>query len=164
MLRPETERLISFVPNMKDAFFFFKGEASNSSMTRAAEQACRVGACLVFAQRELLTLTGQADVVRPDDRTYVYSATMDSSHIYIWVHFAFVDVFKDGTKDIKFYMEYIFSKTFHKDDALLRLRGVYHNILDWGVGPRKRMLEKRYENIIAYDKRLGTEESGGGCR
>ena len=159
MLRSETQKLISIVPNMKDAFFFFEGKASNGDLTRASEQACRVGTCLVFTQRRLLAWTGHEDVVGADDRTYVYSATMDSNCMYLWVHFAVVDILVNGTKDVNFYMERIYSKTYHEDDSLLRLRRVCHNILDWGVGARKWMLKKRYKSIIEYDGRLMRESA-----
>ena len=104
MLRAHTERLISFVPNMKDAFFFLEGKASNGDMTKAMLQASRVGTCLVFSQRELLAWTGHKDVIGADYRTYVYSATMNSRCWEFWVHFAVVDILEDGTKDVNFYM------------------------------------------------------------
>jgi hypothetical protein len=155
LLRPETRSLITLVPNMKDAFFIIEGKSSNGgNMTKAAEQACRAGACLVFSQRRLLAWTGHKDVDGPDERTYVYSATMDANCMMIWVHFAVVRVLEDGSKDVNFYMEWIYSKTYRENDALLYLRGVCHNILDWGLGARKKALEERYRQIIEFDGRL----------
>lgn len=155
LLRPETRSLITLVPNMKDAFFVIEGKASNGgNMTRAAEQACRAGTCLVFSQRQLLAWTGHEDVEGPDERTYIYSATMDANCMMFWVHFAVVTVLKDGSKDVNFYMEWIYSKTYRENDALLYLRGVCHNILDWGVGARKKALGERYKQIIEFDGHL----------
>ena len=152
-LRQQTERWLSLVPNMKDPFLFFEGKASNGDLTKAFEQASRVGTCLVFTQRNLLDHTGHDDKPGADDRTYVYSATMDSNCWCFWVHFAIVEFLDDGTKDVNYHMECIYSTTYRPNDSLLLLRRVCHNILDWGLGARKKMLKKRYDNIVAYDER-----------
>lgn len=158
-LRPQTESWITIVPNMTDSFLVFEGKASNGNMAKAREQASRVGTCLVFAQRELLDHTGHVDKQGADDRTYVYSATMDADCWHFWVHFAVVAFRADGTKDVNYHMECIYSTTYYQEDSLLRLRRVCHNILDWGLGARKKMLEKRYQSIYDHDERWLKQES-----
>ncbi|KAM0797042.1 hypothetical protein BDR22DRAFT_824558 [Usnea florida] len=158
-LRPQTESWVTLVPNMTDSFLVFEGKASNGNLAKACEQASRVGTCLVFAQRELLDHTGHVDKQGADDRTYVYSATMDANCWHFWVHFAVVAFRADGTKDVNYHMECIYSTTYRQEDSLLRLRRVCHNILDWGLGARKKMLEKRYESIYDYDERWSKQES-----
>ena len=152
--RPQITNLINIVPNQKDSWFFIEGKSSNGSMEKANQQACRVGVCLVHTQRMLLLYTGFPDVQGVDERTYVYSATMDNDHMFFWVHFAHVQINEDGSKNVTFHMEYVYSKDYMMDDALMDLRRVCHNILDWGLGERKEALTKRYEQVYNFERQI----------
>ena len=153
MLHQQTKELMSFLPNMRDGFIVFEGKASNGYTTHAFEQARCVGTCLVFTQRYFLSSICHQNALGADERTYVYSVTMDSNWMCFWVHFAVVDMLEDGNTDVNFYMKRIYSKTHGEDDSLPHLRRVCPNILDWGVWARKRMSEKRYKSIVEYDGR-----------
>lgn len=150
-LRSETKDLITLVPNMVYAFFLIEGKSSGGDMTKAMEQACRGACCLVIALRELLRISGRVEESGPDWETYVYSATMDGNSMMIWVHFAVVSGSPEGIKNVEIHMELIFAKHFRDNDALLTLRQVCHNILDWGIGERKASFKKLYGQVASVE-------------
>ena len=157
LLRDETQALLNVVPGLQHVFFLIEGKSSSGDMNKAIDQACRGGAVLVRTQRLLLEAIGQDDIMSegPDRQTYVYTATVDSSAMSFWVNFAHVKKrMPSGEKIVDYHMEHIFSCHFRSVDAELYLRRICHNILDWGIGNRRSMLESRCAKIYEAERLL----------
>ncbi len=134
LLRDQTKELMNAIPGLKHVFSLIEGVASSGSMVNSINQACRGGTVAVIIQRLLLAKMGQLWMEPgPDRKTYVYTATIDSSNMNFWVNFAYVKVSDTGAPTVSYHMEHVFTYAFRSTDALLYLRRVCHNILDWGV-------------------------------
>ncbi|KAL8933513.1 MAG: hypothetical protein Q9216_006330 [Gyalolechia sp. 2 TL-2023] len=153
LLRDETKTLLNAIPGLSHVFFLLEVVSSNGSTAKAMNQACRGGTVAVFIQRLLLASTGQRCMdAGPDFQTYVYTATIDDSAMSFYVNFALVRDLASGGKDVSFHMEHIYTYALQSKDAVLYLRRVCHNILDWGVRSRRPMLESRVVSIYNYDR------------
>ena len=148
-----TDELLDIVPKMHHAFLLVEGKSNKGAMTQGENQACRGGATLVNASRQLLAKLGRVDILGPDKDTFVYSVTMESKVMDIWVHWAEVRM-NGKAHEVHFHMNAIASKSLTDDEALPFLRRVLHNILDWGCLDRDRMLKEWYQSLDAYEKRL----------
>ncbi|KAL8953325.1 MAG: hypothetical protein Q9222_000819 [Ikaeria aurantiellina] len=153
-LRDEARGYLNAIPGLHHAFFLIEGVRSAGNLQKAVNQACRGGTVAVRTQRLLLGALGQ-DTMRegPDRQTYVYTATVDDHVMSFWVNFAHVGkMMPSGQKFVNYHMEHIYSYGFRSPDAELFLRRVCHNILDWGVRGRRRMLEKRCSNMYQIER------------
>lgn len=106
-IRGSTLELMEIVPTLHHCFWILEGKSSNGSSTRAMYQACGGGTTCVSAQRELLDQTGQNnnEAGGIDQRTYMYSTTLDANPMIFWVHFAIVKLTPDGLKAVTYHME-----------------------------------------------------------
>ena len=82
--------LLEVVPTLHHPFFIIEGRSNSGSKAEVENQACRGGATLVKAARELLEKIGtrSTEATGPDQQTFVYSATLSPGLIDIWVHWA----------------------------------------------------------------------------
>ena len=173
-LTPETHRLqkggrirnivgnlMEIAPSLHHPFYLIEGKLSNGSLIAAQHQACRGGATIVRATRELLGLTRQNvdDVEGPDERTHVYSTTVDVRVIDYWVHFALVRRGPDQTKSVTYYMERLRSVAYYDEGNPENLRRICHNILEWGTLGRHAQLQSRCANIWAFEKNFLKEQA-----
>ncbi|KAL9029908.1 MAG: hypothetical protein Q9196_001911 [Gyalolechia fulgens] len=158
LLRDETKALLTAIPGLHHVFFLIEAVSSAGSLAKAINQASRGGTVAVHIQRLLLAALGQLHMDEgPDRQTYVYTATIDSSSMTFWVNFAYVRLMASGNKIVSYHMEHVFTYALRSKDAELYLRGVCHNILDWGVRIRRPMLEARCATIYESD-RLAMEQ------
>ncbi|KAL9123579.1 MAG: hypothetical protein Q9217_007001, partial [Psora testacea] len=156
-VRPNTLNLMEVAPTLHHPFYIIEGKSTNGSMTAAQYQACRSGATLVRATRELLEQTGQntdEDRAGPDQRTYVYSTTMDVNVMEFWVHFALVEFGNTNNREklVTYHMEHLRSVAYRDDGNPLVLRRICHNILEWGVRKRHDTLSARCANVWQFEK------------
>lgn len=155
LLRDETQALLDATPNLRHVFFLLEAVSSAGSMTKAINQACRGGTVAVVIQRRLLAGIGQPQMDEgPDQKTYVYTATIDDSNMSFWVNFAFVHVPQFGEPYVTYHMELVYTYALRSNDAVLYLRRVCHNILDWGVRTRRPMLETRCQQMYEFERRV----------
>ncbi|KAL8750125.1 MAG: hypothetical protein Q9184_006534 [Pyrenodesmia sp. 2 TL-2023] len=153
LLRDEIQALLNAIPGLQHVFFLIEAVSSAGSLTKAVNQACRGGTVAVVIQRLLSAAIGQLWMDEgPDQKTYVYTATIDDSSMTFWVNFANVHVPASGEKYISYHMEHVCTYALRSKDAVLYLRGVCHNILDWGVRSRRPMLETRCEKMYEFER------------
>ncbi len=116
---------------------------------------------MVNASRQLLAKLGRMDTLGPDQDTFIYSVTMESKVMDIWVHWA--EVRKNGQgHEVHFHMNAIASKSLTDDEALPFLRRILHNILDWGCLDRDGMLKEWYQSLDTHEKRLHDQRVADG--
>ncbi|KAI4239053.1 MAG: hypothetical protein LQ349_000661 [Xanthoria aureola] len=159
LLRNETQSLLNAIPNLQHVFFLLEAVSSAGSITKAMNQACRGGTVAIVIQRRLLEVIGQLGKEEgPDQKTYVYTATIDDSTMAFWVNFAFLHVPVEGKPYVTYHMERVYTYALHSPDAVLYLRRVCHNILDWGVRTRRPMLETRCQQIYEFERQAIEED------
>ena len=139
--------IMEVAPGQNNSFFVIEGKSNKGSHTDAENQARRDGATLINAARMLYDRIGATDVLGADDRTFVYSATMTPEFMAIWVHWA--EVTKEGTL---FHMNRLTQKLLSEAEALIELRTIFHNILEWGCIGRFAQLEKFYEDLHIWQR------------
>ena len=139
----ETDQLMYISPGLTAAFFLIEGKSHQGSMSEAENQARRGGAILVNAERQLAQLAGREDGPGPDDKTYIYSATLDPQAIKVWVHWA--EVRPNGK--VHFHMNHIFSCALGDGDALMKMRRITHNTIEWGLNERLDGLKQVYAKV-----------------
>ena len=167
-----TELMRKIVPNMYDPVLVIEGKSYKGSLMDAQNQACRAGAALVNAARLLHQRIEDKDVEGADDRTFVFSSTLDPYCIEIWVHWAevtkvdgyhFVDkAGPDGEtvktvepyseKRVVWHMNRLKSSNMTAPDLVKKFRGYFHNILDWACLTRYTDLQPFYQKIFAFEK------------
>ncbi|KAL9101389.1 MAG: hypothetical protein Q9163_003347 [Psora crenata] len=155
-VRPNTVNLMEVAPTIHHPFYIIEGKSANGSMTAAQYQACRGGATLVRATRELLEQTGQntdEDKAGPDQRTYIYSTTMDVHVMEFWVHFALVQFCSANSRKklVTYHMEHLHSVAYRADGNPVILRRICHNILEWGVRKRHDALAARCAKVWQFE-------------
>lgn len=159
LLRDETNALLNAIPGLQHVFFLIEGVSSSGSLAKAINQACRGGTVAIYIQRLILAAIGQLRTDEgPDRQTYVYTATINDSSMSFYVNFAHT-----RGQNVSYYMEHIYTYALRSEDALLYLRLVCHNILDWGVRTRRSMLEVRCLEMYKYDW-LAIEEDAAKLR
>lgn len=168
ILSNEIAYLTQVAPGMDHAFFIIEGKSNQGIVGEAENQARRGGATLVNAGRELLGLTlDKADLVAEgaDIRTFVFSATMTSQCMDIYVHWAEVihtpqDQAQTRTQaqtptstHTLFHMTFL--KGFHLrvKENLPQLRAILHNILEWGCSDRLTELQALRRNLYDYQRK-----------
>ncbi|KAI4142375.1 MAG: hypothetical protein LQ341_003233 [Variospora aurantia] len=144
-------------------FFILEGKSASGSMMDADNAACRGGASLVRASRLLRWKLGLGTTTAGADwNTFVFSATMSSTAIFIWVHWAEVKGEDDG--DTNFHMTRLKQWFLDDEQQYGSVRRTLHNILDWGCGARFEGLRPLYEAIVSYDekkKKTGAGQTEG---
>ena len=143
--------LLEVVPILHHPFFIIEGKSDSGSKAEAENQACRGGAALVNAARQLLERIGarDAEATGPDQQTFVYSATLSPGLMDIWVHWAEIRTMAHRPV---FHMHRLDSISLHGYGAAGKLRKITHNILDWGCVDRSPQIQKVYNQIFAYER------------
>ena len=142
--------LLEVVPILHHPFFIIEGKSDSGSKAEAENQACRGGAALINAARQLREKIGARDteVAGPDEQTYVYSATFIPGLMDIWVHWAEVR----PMHRLLFHMHQLDSIALHIHGAPGKLRMIIHNILDWGCVDRSPQIQEVYNQIFEYER------------
>lgn len=151
---PEIAVWLEVMRGVHHPFFLIEGKSYQGNLLDAQNEACRGGATLVGAARRLLATLGIPDIVGPDTRTFVFSATLSPGLMDIWVHW--VDVPSPGALPL-YYMNKLMSKAIDDEENFGQLRKALHNILDWGCGPRLTDLQPLYPTIMEYAERQRRE-------
>ncbi|KAL9041536.1 MAG: hypothetical protein Q9214_004077 [Letrouitia sp. 1 TL-2023] len=148
-----TDLLLEISPGMHFPFLVIEGKGPKGTLMDAENQAQRAGACLLNAQRILLSRANESKAVGPDTRTFLFSATPGSDVIHIWVHWA------EGRagRSTRFHMNRVFTKTVFEEDSLAAIRRVLHNILQWGLIDRATHHRTLYKTICDSEPRLWDE-------
>ncbi|KAL9128763.1 MAG: hypothetical protein Q9175_007460 [Cornicularia normoerica] len=146
ILSSNMQYLLDVVPGMEHAFFIIEGKSNKGIMGDAQNQARRGGGTLVNAARKLLDCIGEPDIIGADSRTFVFSATMTSDVMDIYVHWA--EVKEDQTL---FHMTHLKSKALRDEDLLPELRAILHNILSWGCIDRFSYLTTVREKLYTFE-------------
>ncbi|MDI1487610.1 MAG: hypothetical protein OHK93_006880 [Ramalina farinacea] len=154
--RSSTLDLMEVVPTLHHPFYLIESESSNGNTGTAEFQASCGGATIVHAARLLLEQTGQNDQEEADgidQRTFIFSTTLDSSFIKFWVHFAVLEsIGQTQQKRVTYHMEHLRSVHFLVGEGNLAiLRRICYNILDWGVRGRDAMLRQRCSDIWRFE-------------
>ena len=142
--------LLEVVPILHHSFFIIEGKSDSGSKAEAENQVCRGGATLVNAARQLLERIGARGIeaTGPDQRTFIYSATLSPGLMDISVHWAEV---REKARPI-FHMHRLDSIPLYGAGAVGRLRRITHNILDWGCVDRSPQIQEVYSQIFAYER------------
>ncbi|KAI4140735.1 MAG: hypothetical protein LQ341_003728 [Variospora aurantia] len=160
LLRPQTWDLLNAIPSLHYVFFLIEAVQSAGDRAKATNQVCRDGTVAVRLQRLILEAIGK-DVMKPglDDQTYVYTATVTEGVMEFWVNFAYVHVDESNRPYTRYYMEHIYTNAFRAPDALLYLRRVCHNILDWGTRSRLQTVQQRSNDMYNFEKTAIAEDA-----
>ena len=146
-----TQDLREVIPHMYDCMFVIEGKSDQGQPAGAENQACRSGAALVNAARQLRERIGEKDVEGADERTFVFSGTLCPNALQIWVNWAEV-TYTNGKKNVFFHMNHLDSGTLSSSDFVERFRPICHNILDWGCITRyHKNLKGLYERIYEWE-------------
>ena len=142
--------LLEVVPLLHHPFFIIEGKSDSGSKAEAENQACRGGATLVNAARQLLERIGArgTEAAGPDDHTFIYSATLSPGLMDIWAHWAEV---RTNARPI-FHMHQLDSVPLFGAGAVGKLRRIIHNILDWGCVDRSPQIQEVYDQIFAHER------------
>ena len=153
LLRPQTWDLLNAIPDLHYVFFLIEAVQSAGDGAKATYQACRGGTVAVRLQRLILEAIGK-DFMKPglDEETYVYTATVTPSVMEFWVNFAYVHLDESNRTYTRYYMEHIYASAFRSPDALIYLRRVCHNILDWGTRSRLQTVQQRSNDMYNFEK------------
>ena len=147
----EVSALLDVVNGMNFAYLIIEAKSDGGSLATAENQACRGGATLINAHRQLIAKTrvnGQGEKVGPDEKTFVFSCTMGPSTMVIWVHWA--EVREEDTTI--FHMNHLTGHYLGNTQSLLTLRQQLHNILDWGLEVRMSELKALQPGLHAFER------------
>ncbi|KAL8917568.1 MAG: hypothetical protein Q9208_007851 [Pyrenodesmia sp. 3 TL-2023] len=147
---PEIAVWLEVMRGIHHPFFLIEGKSYQGNLLDAQNEACRGGATLVSAARRMMATLGRPDMVGPDTRTFVFSATLSPGLMDIWVHWA--DVPSLNSLPL-YHMNKLMSKAIDDEENFGQLRKVLHNILDWGCGPRLKELQPLCPAIVDYAER-----------
>ncbi|KAL8899549.1 MAG: hypothetical protein Q9192_001517 [Flavoplaca navasiana] len=159
----ELDHYLQIVEGLHHPCFILEGKSASGSLMDADNAACRGGTSLVRASRLLRRKLGMdTTTLGADWKTFIFSATLCPTAIFIWVHWAEVKGEDDG--NTIFHMTKL--KQYFLDDKqhFGAIRRTLHNILDWGCGERFEGLRPLYEAIVKYDenkKKTGTGQTEG---
>ena len=151
--------LLEVVPLLHFPFFIIEGKSDSGSKAEAENQARRGGATLINATRILLEkINMQDEGSGPDQRTYIFSATLSPGLMDFWLHWAEV---REGHPPI-FHMHLLESVATKSTSAVGKLRKITHNILDWGCADRAPKIKDVYNRMFAYE-RASEEDRRAAC-
>ncbi len=148
-------------PDMVLPWFVFEGKSASGSPAKALVQATRAGATLVAAFRALDEEAGTTPKGDgPDRRSIAFSFTITPVYASLNVHWADV---KDG-KVRNYHVHGLRQYLIEQSEQWADLRRDLHNVLDWGVLTRKRMIFEAVDEIVKRDLGLaeGAEKKGKG--
>ena len=132
-LSNETENLIHVAGSVNHAFFLIELKGPDVPTAHAETQAIRGGATLVKARRALREKAGYPHVTRgPDRHTWVYTCAWE--HGFAMVYVSWHEIQPEGEA---IHMHRLESYALHKKDDVKEFRRDLHNILDWGLDPKR---------------------------
>ncbi|KAI9763541.1 MAG: hypothetical protein M1840_000449 [Geoglossum simile] len=116
------ERLTGVSEGIWHSFFVVEwtSQFSGGCQYNAQNQAAGSGAALVYAAQKLQL-----------PQTSVFSATIDSESVYIWVHWC-----QQYNNRPRYLMSLVSQHFFRDEEAMWSLRRTTDNIFDWGLGRR----------------------------
>lgn len=147
--------MLEVVPFLHHPFFIIEGKSDSGSKAEAENQACRGGAALINAARQLREKIGAqaTEAAGPDEQTYIYSATLSPGLMDFWVHWLEVRKMHRPL----FHMHHLESVALRSDGAPGKLRMITHNILDWGCMDRLPQIQELYNQIFEYERTTSAE-------
>ena len=156
---PQTRALMGVAPYMIHACFIIECKSSSGSLVEAENQACRGGATLVNARRQLNAKAGKQDKVGADRDSFVFSMNIDTNTSRIWVHWCELrpKSAEDATLYETYHMNKLFTCLLESPDMLSNLRLKLHNILDWGCLARLTEIQVVMNKIYAMEQALHSE-------
>ena len=106
-------------------------------------------------------LGGEPSTNGADARSFVFSATMSSEALEVWVHW-----YEETKDDQRFHMNRIASKTLNDLSALIEMRRILHNIMEWCAVSRTQQQEELHQLIHDYARRQlkETQEVAGAVK
>ena len=120
--------------------FFVVEAKSDGDFQEGVTQACRNGAAMVKAHRDLKAHAKRnvapASQSFADDSTMAYSMVLCPQIATMYVHWA--EVYLDR---IIYHMHLAASYAIEEKENIEKLRAAINNVLDWGLGERKRTIE-----------------------
>ena len=125
-------------------FFLIEAKVSSGDMVEAMYRACRGGAALSNAMRELILISDPQiakDKIEP--QTIVFSLTIGPEYAKLWIHWAEID----PGKQTRFQMQSIAKYWVDETNDVRKLRHDIDNILDWGTFTRKQTACKIMDTI-----------------
>ena len=143
----ELKEYLQVMPSIYHPYFILEGKSNQGKPADAQNQARRGGAILVHSLRSLLALIGVPEVSGADDRTFVFSATMASDHIQLWVHWA--EVLSDR---VLYHMNFLEGIALLDKKRLPDMRKYIDNILEWGSINRATQLTKYHEIMHEWQR------------
>lgn len=140
--------LLGIAPGMHHAFLIVEGKPDAGSHAEAENQARRGGATLVHAERILRDILGEvADTAGPDEKCFVYSATLTPKVVEVWVHWY------EGPNPGYYHMNRIASHTLNEEKNREDIRMELHNIMEWGGSTRFTEKKDLHDSIHTYVRR-----------
>ena len=162
--RSTTLDLMEVVPTLHHPFSLIESVLSNGNTRTAESQASCGSATIVHAARPLLEQTGQNDQEEADgieQRTFIFSITVDGSFITFWVHFAISEsIGQTQQKRVTYHMEYLCSVHFLTEEGNPAiLRRICDTIHDCGGRGRDAMLRQRCSDIWRFEDAWMAEQA-----
>ena len=151
---PQTRAFMGVAPYMIHACFIIESKSSSGSLVEAENQACRGGATLVNARRQLNAKAGKQDQAGADRDSFVFSMTIDTNTAKIWVHWCELrpKSAEDATLYETYHMNKLFTCLLESPDMLSKLRVKLHNILDWGCLARLMEIQVVMDKIYMIEQ------------
>ena len=135
--------------HMHYPFFLIEGKSNRGNGQVAENQARRGGATIVNAMRCAYSTIGQPkNTPGPDNKSFIFSATINAYVLDIWLHWALIT----EEKDVLFHMDLIHSVNLKLPELYPNLRIILHNIFGWGCDYKKRGLLDLHEDMIRWQR------------
>ena len=148
----EISALLDVVNGMLFTFFIIEVKGSAGNIAEAENQACRSGATLINAHRQLVARTRllrEKEPPGPDEDTFVFSCSLGPLTMDIWLHWAEV-----GEHETLFHMNRLGAHHLADPDQLSLLRQKLHNIFDWASLSRLPALELIMPKLVESEREL----------
>ena len=125
----------------------------NASIEEAENECLRSGAKMVSNRRKLIAnaekhsshlVSPDFDYPRVDTDSFAFSMAVTLKNVEMLVHWAL----EMGPKQIHWHAHFIQEYSFRKPDDVAQLRFGMDNVLDWGIGSRKRKTIALVDRII----------------
>lgn len=138
-------------PGISFPFFAAEFKGGNGTMGEAILQACRSGAAMVNAIRELYKVAGlEKKDAGADTQSFVFTMALDTTNVNMYVNWAEVI----PGKPTIYHMHLIGAYHLEIASAFQSLRHDLNNILDWGLSERLKQLKTTLNTI--YKKELSS--------
>ena len=133
-------------PGIYFSFFAAEFKGAGGTMGEAEIQACRDGAAMVTAVRELNKIAKpETKDAGADMNSFVFTLTMVPAHAHLYVHWAEIE----SGKPTVYHMHFLHAYSLQMESTYPLLRRDLNNILDWGLSDRLKELK---ETLNAIDE------------